>query len=223
MDKAAIIYSRFNSRRLPGKALLPLADRSLLETVIYNLKGGDWEIILATSDEKSDDVLADVAHNNSIHLFRGSLNNVAKRTIDCINFFGIKKFARINGDSPFINRGLITTGFTELNTKNVNFVTNLWPRTFPYGYSLEVFNADFFSRSVEYFSDSEMENISSYFYRNIEKCSYYNVYSTIKYSQQIILTVDDDEGYKKIKCLFDLNPGISNHSLEEIVNVYYSC
>ena len=53
----AIIQVRFNSKRLPGKALLKINDKTVLENIIERLKKSKSvkKIIVSTSNKKSDD------------------------------------------------------------------------------------------------------------------------------------------------------------------------
>ena len=56
----AIIFSRMNSSRLPGKALLPIKNnKSLIEIIIERAKkiNGIDHICVATSKKESDDIL----------------------------------------------------------------------------------------------------------------------------------------------------------------------
>ena len=85
MKIGAIIFFRMNSSRLPGKPLLKFADKTLIE-IIYDrvLKVIELdEIIIATSEEASDDIIEELCKKLKIKIYRGSLNNVADRALNC--------------------------------------------------------------------------------------------------------------------------------------------
>ena len=59
----AVIQARFNSKRLPAKALKMLGEKSLLERTINRLKQAEKisAIMVATSIEGTDDAIAEHA------------------------------------------------------------------------------------------------------------------------------------------------------------------
>ena len=103
LNKAIIIFSRMNSSRLPGKALMKLAGKTLLEHVITRAKLCQTQarIIVATSNETSDDLLAQLCKNLNVDYFRGPLNNLVLRTHQTMEHFKIDSMARVCGDRIF--------------------------------------------------------------------------------------------------------------------------
>ena len=63
MRIVSTIEARMTSSRLPGKVLLPAADRPMLFHLIRRLRAvpSIAEIVLATTTNATDDVLVDVA------------------------------------------------------------------------------------------------------------------------------------------------------------------
>ena len=95
-DTGLIIFSRYNSCRLYGKALIKICDRPLLGRVIDIAKQlkKKYPIIVATTAKKSDDIIESFALKEEVKVFRGSENNVLKRALDCCDFFGLKVKAK---------------------------------------------------------------------------------------------------------------------------------
>src|SRR5687767_5176706 len=136
---AAIVLARLDSSRLPNKALHKINGKPLIEYCIAPLLDNPMFIpILATSDRHIDDPLESIARKNGIKVFRGSLENIAQRVEECIKYYNISAFARINGDSPFVRKELLEDGFSLMERDHLDLVTNLVPRSFPYGISLEI-------------------------------------------------------------------------------------
>ena len=52
----AIIQARYSSKRLPGKVLLKIMNKTILEHIVYRLKKSSYikKIVIATSTSKSD-------------------------------------------------------------------------------------------------------------------------------------------------------------------------
>ena len=79
-----ILQARTGSKRLPGKVLLKIGDKSLLEHIFerYSQSGLNYEIILATSNLEKDDILAEFAHKNEIKLYE--LDDISDELIEVI-------------------------------------------------------------------------------------------------------------------------------------------
>lgn len=127
-----------SSRRLPGKALVSVAGRPLLWYVLARLEPLGMPVVVATSDDEGDDAIADHCRDAEVPCHRGSLTDVAGRLLSAARSHGFDAFARVNGDSPFVDPGLLRIAFDALESEDLDFVTNLVPRTYPYGVAVEV-------------------------------------------------------------------------------------
>jgi len=106
MPKAVlIIQARMSSKRLPGKMLMSVANVPLYQYVYrrcQQVRGVD-SVILATSTDKTDDLIANSAKLKGFDIFRGSLSNVLERYISCAQEAGADAVIRVCGDSPFVD------------------------------------------------------------------------------------------------------------------------
>ena len=218
---AAFILSRLDSTRLPNKALMKLGQNALIEQcIIQASKSECFEPILLTSDRIIDDPLIDVAKKMSIKYYRGSVDNVYERVCGAIQLYDIQYFVRTNGDSPFIRTELYDECLNILIENDLDFVTNLHPRTFPYGIAIEIFDAKIFCQtSIISKNDSYKEHITSYFYDNIDRYRYMNFYNDdyIKGMETIRLTVDDIQDLEKLNAVFEKYPNIINEPISKII------
>ena len=100
-----LIFARMNSKRLKGKMLMKIGKKSLIFHIIDRVKKikNKKNIILATSNKKSDDNLVKEARKKKIKIFRGNLNNVVNRAIDCCEKYNLDSFVRICGDRVFLD------------------------------------------------------------------------------------------------------------------------
>ena len=73
-----IIQARMGSTRLPAKVLKKIGKRSLLEHILFRLSylKHDCKVVIATSNLKQDDEIADFCRKNNVSCFRGSEQNV---------------------------------------------------------------------------------------------------------------------------------------------------
>ena len=109
MRTFATIEARMTSNRLPGKVILKVRKKTLLEYLVERLRKVQEidDIILCTTKNKTDDVLVNIAKGLNIKYFRGSENNVLKRFIDCAKENSITNIVRITADCPLIDPQLI--------------------------------------------------------------------------------------------------------------------
>jgi len=105
MTVVAIVQARMSSSRLPGKVLLPLSDKPVLEHVFERLsycKKID-KIVVATSNYESDNPIVDFCNKKKISFFRGSLNDVLDRYYKSAIFYNADTIVRITADCPVID------------------------------------------------------------------------------------------------------------------------
>jgi spore coat polysaccharide biosynthesis protein SpsF len=95
-----LVFSRFGSSRLPGKALRPVGGMPLLERVIRRAQLLPWPVFLATTDREADDPLVTLAAGLCVDSFRGSEDRVLERAVLAAEAFGLDAFVRLCGDRP---------------------------------------------------------------------------------------------------------------------------
>ena len=163
-----LIQSRLNSKRFPGKALHKIKDVPLVLRVCKQVKKSKFinKIVVTISSAKSDNRLALFLKKNKIKFFRGSLNNVAKRLYDASIKNRSKFFIRINGDSPLIKPSIIDRAITlHRDNKKYDIITNVMPRTYPKGQSVEIISTEILKMNIKYFSKSDKEHVTTFFYK----------------------------------------------------------
>jgi len=195
-SSGVIIFSRFDSTRLPGKALIDIAGRPLLGHIIdrcRKIKGHD-NIVVATTSRHIDDPIADFSQKEGIDFYRGDLNNVAKRAFDCATYYNFNAFARICGDRIFFSPELVTQYFEIFSTMNVDIVTNANPVTFPPGLTTEIIKTRALDVALQHMTDEkDMEHLTRYFYQHPEQFNIYNIINNNKLLSSIRLVVDTTE------------------------------
>ena len=108
-----------SSNRLPGKMMKSIGNTPLYKYV-YNrcLQVNTIDnIVLATSTDKTDDILECAALKDGIQTYRGSLDNVLNRFISCAKEYKKDSIIRVCGDSPFVDIELIDC-LTEIFIKD---------------------------------------------------------------------------------------------------------
>jgi glutamate-1-semialdehyde 2,1-aminomutase len=105
-----VIQARLSSSRLPKKVLLPLGNENLVIDRVYNrllLCRHIDAIYIATSNDDSDNELAEHCKKKKYNVFRGSLNDVLSRFSTIAKQSKATHIVRITGDCPLIEPSII--------------------------------------------------------------------------------------------------------------------
>jgi len=167
-----IVQARSNSKRFKNKVLYPIYGTPLIQHVVNRIKRSKkmTKLVVSSSLKKSDDNLVAYLKKNKIKLFRGNLENVAMRLYETARKNQAKFFVRISGDSPLIDPKLIDKAITiSKKEKKYDIITNVFPRTFPKGQSVEVIKTSIIKKYSKNFSKLDKEHVTKYFYDNSNK------------------------------------------------------
>ena len=196
---AAYIQARMNSSRFPGKVLHELCGKPLLEYILDRVcraTGLDMFVVL-TSDQATDDPIAEFCKEHGAPCFRGSLDNVAKRYLDALAVYPCDAFLRYCADSPLVDIALIERAVELFRQNQADAVTNIMPRTFPSGQCVEVVDARAFRSAYPYMRGDELEHCTLYFYNSHRNFEIINFESGGRY-ERFCHCVDTPEDHRRI-------------------------
>ena len=223
------IQARINSKRLPGKVLMEIEGKSILGWIIERIKKSDVNIpiVVLTSDKESDDEIEEFCISNDVNVFRGELDNVIQRFIDAAYFFKQEKFFRLCADSPCFDPTLLKSAiYLSEQNPDYDLITNVHPRSFPKGQSVELIKLDSIKRLISFgLSSFEKEHITTGFYSRKKEFKIYNINSKIEKYKNIQLSVDTPEDLNKMKLIFKKALNKNKNFVigwEEIVSIYNS-
>jgi spore coat polysaccharide biosynthesis protein SpsF len=128
------------------------------------------ETVIATSADRSDDAVATFAEACGIPCWRGSLNDVLGRLRDAAVARGADAVVRISGDSPLIDPAIVGTAVELYLDGHADLVTNVFPRSFPIGQSVEVLSRGALERLVIEANEAEdREHVTRYAYAHPDR------------------------------------------------------
>jgi len=163
----AVVQARYGSQRFPGKVLADFRGKKILTHVLESVGEGCGRenVVLATSDTSQDDPVAGFAAGAGWRVHRGSLENVWSRFREVAKTTQADWIIRICADSPLMSPALIQT-MMGLVQPDLDLVTNVHPRSFPRGHSVEILNQRLF-REEKYFpqTDGDREHVTPQLYR----------------------------------------------------------
>lgn len=209
---AATIEARMTSSRLPGKVLMPVAGKPLLQILIERLRKavGLDAIVVATTVNTYDDPIATLATQLGIGLFQGSEDDVLGRVCGALRASNADVCVEITGDCPLIDPEIVSEAINEyMRTRGTNFyISNSDPhRSVPAGLDVQVFAAEsLYQLDAETNDPLDREHVSYGFYRpeagNRWRPRFIS-HPSCRGGEDILVMLDYREDYELIKQLYE--------------------
>ena len=227
-DKTVIVVqARMSSSRLPGKVMMPILGKSLLHRMVERLQMIRHKalVIIATSEEQSDDIIENEAENIGVPCFRGNLNNLLDRHYQVAKKYNADTVLKIPSDCPLIDPRIIShvLDFYFDHPGEFDYVSNLHPATFPDGNDVEIMTMACLEKTWKEASRQlELEHTTPYIWEHQEIFKIGNViWDTGKdYSMSHRFTIDYMADYHFINRVFEeLYPQKPDFSCEDILNL----
>jgi spore coat polysaccharide biosynthesis protein SpsF (cytidylyltransferase family) len=226
MVVAAVVQARTGSTRLPGKVLREVGGKPLLAYLLERLEHAALidAVVVATSDDPSDEAVAGFCSTWGVECHRGQLGDVAGRILGAARARDVDAFVRISGDSPLLDQSLVDRAVALLRDTGNDIATNVHPRTFPHGQSVEAFRTDAFARGYEVMrNDFDLEHASPFFYRheNDFRIASFEHHPDISGSRLVVDTQDDLETFSRIVSVMERPHW--DYALEEVLELHRAC
>jgi glutamate-1-semialdehyde 2,1-aminomutase/spore coat polysaccharide biosynthesis protein SpsF len=161
----AIIQARMGSSRLPGKSLAEIDGHPMLWHVIHRTRDASLieRVVVATSDDPSDDPIVDFCKREDIPFFRGSEHDVLDRFYQAARTYSAETLVRITADCPLIDPDVIDAVIRKYQAGDFDYVSNAMYYTYPDGLDTEVFSFAALQRAWrEAAKPSEREHVTPY-------------------------------------------------------------
>jgi spore coat polysaccharide biosynthesis protein SpsF (cytidylyltransferase family) len=203
MKPIAIIQARMGSSRLPGKVLMPLANKPVLAHVVERLgmcrtlQG----VVVATSTDLSDDVIEKFCATQDIRCYRGSLEDVLDRYYQSALLSGANPIVRITADCPVIDPVVVDAVVTGFLAGNYDFYG--LAGEFPDGLDCTVFGFAAIERAwKEARLKSEREHVGPYIENHPEifRNGGLQLFSGLAHHRW---TLDEPRDYALLSAIFD--------------------
>lgn len=203
MKIIAIIQARLGSTRLPGKVLLDIEGRTVLEHVIRRVKSSKLvtDVIVATTINKDDLKIVKLCANLGISVYCGSEDDVLDRYYQTARLFGADHIVRITSDCPLIDHMLIDEVITLHVQEKADYTSNTLKETYPDGEDIEVFTFAALKEAWKKANlSSEREHVTPY----IRKNPAFKL-ANLEYKKDLShkrWTLDNPEDYDFIKSIY---------------------
>ncbi|HBM16712.1 MAG TPA: hypothetical protein DD381_10280 [Lentisphaeria bacterium] len=216
-----ILQARTNSRRLPGKVLLPINGLPIVVLAAKRAGNTGRNVIVATSNEQMDDGLCFTLSNFDIPFFRGNLDNVLHRFIACLAIYNDNTIVvRVTADNVFPDGTLIDLVESDFIKRQLDYICCIGEESgLPYGTSLEITRLKHLREAHDNAVDKhDYEHVMTYIARKYGR-TYFQKYKHLQKSNYRS-TIDTFEDYIRIIKVFKtvINP-VSISFLELINNL----
>ena len=206
----AIVQARMGSSRLPRKVLEKIGEQTMLERVLKRVASADRvdAVVVATTTNPMDDVIAAASLNGGWLLTRGSENDVLDRYRQAANEHEADVILRVCSDCPMTSPTVIDSVIAAVvDGDDVDYAANNFPpASYPKGLDVEAFNRVSLERA---WSEDERpewrEHVTPYIRENASRFKqahlrYERDLSTLRW------TVDTPEDLQLIRLLVDQCP-----------------
>jgi len=221
MKTLAILQARMSSSRLPGKVMMQILGKPMLLHQIERISKSKMidHLVVATSIDKSDDLLVDMLIEHNIDYYRGSLYDVLERFYFVAKKFKPNQIVRLTGDCPLSDFNLIDKIIQFHNNNNFDYTSNVIPPTFPDGLDVEVFT---YSSLCEAYNKSYLpshrEHVTPYINTNN---NFYNIgnYADKCDNSKLRWTVDEQCDFELVNTIYiNLYPYNKNFKTNDVYN-----
>lgn len=130
------IEARMGSSRLPGKTMAPLYNgMTLLECVVRRFRECRMldDIVVATTVERGDDIIAEWCEENGVLVHRGSENDVLSRVVGAAQQCDAEAIVQMGADSAYLDYHLIDQLTECYQRGQFDYVCNDLKLSYPLG------------------------------------------------------------------------------------------
>jgi len=222
-----VVQARTGSSRLPNKVLLPLSGKPLLQRMAERITAAHspLELVIATTTDPADDAISTLCDRLGLGCFRGHPTDLLDRHYRAARAWRADVVVKIPSDCPLIDPAVIDQVLQRwtASSRDVDFVSNLHPATWPDGNDVEVMS---FAALELAFRQArrphEREHTTPFIWDQPDRFRIANVLwsAGLDYSMTHRFTIDYLEDYQFVTAVYDAlwTPARRVFPLEEILS-----
>lgn len=222
----ASIEARMTSTRLPGKVLLPCIGRTMLELMVERVRRSRHldAIVIATTVNKTDEPIVELAQKLDLGLFRGSELDVAGRVTAAMQAAKADVVVRLTSDCPLIDPEVIDQIVRIYLANDFDYVTNAVVRTYPDGLDVQVASLQILERCYQLCeNDKDREHVFYSARRHADKIKMFHVVAPPELCwPQWRWTLDTQKDYQRIcriyENLYQRDPAFTSRAIAQLMH-----
>lgn len=205
MNIVAIIQARMGATRLPGKVLLELEGKTVLERVIERVRASRYinEVVVATTKKEENSSIVDICSLAGIKVYCGNEEDVLDRFYQAARLFKADQIVRITADCPLIDPEIIGQVISLHLESAADYTSNVLKATYPDGEDVEVFSSGALEKAWKTARlKSEREHVTPYIKNNPDLFKLVN----LEYKEDLSAkrwTLDEPSDYEFIKIIYN--------------------
>jgi spore coat polysaccharide biosynthesis protein SpsF len=169
-----IVQARMTSTRLPGKVLLEVLGKPLLEYLVERLRRVRLaqQIVVATTVNAADEPIVALCRRLGVAVWRGSEHDVLGRYHGAALAHRAEVVVRITSDCPLMDPRVVdgTIGYYLRQRGQLDYASNSLQRSFPRGLDTEVFAFKSLAEAyAEAVGQQEREHVTPFLYRHPQR------------------------------------------------------
>jgi len=203
MKFVAIIQARYNSSRLPGKILINLCGKSVLQRIIERVQKSKYvdEVFVATSIERDNLPVLKLCADLGVRVFVGSENDVLDRYYQLAKLVNPVYVIRVTADCPCYDWEILDNAIESL-APDIDYLSD-FSETLPDGLDIEIIS--FTSLETAWHEatlNSEREHVTQYIRKNPEKFRHQDFNYQFGNYAHMRWTLDEDADLKLIEAIY---------------------
>ncbi len=217
-----VLQARTGSRRLPDKVLAPILGRPMLARQVERLRRARRleRLVVATSNDASDDRIETLCGEIGIDCHRGSLDDVLDRVYRAACASGATQIVRLTADCPLADPSLVDRVVALHLEGGYDYSSNALARTFPDGLDVEVVRRHCLEEAWrEAREPFEREHVTPFLYRRPER---YRLGSLEQREAlgELRWTVDEPADLAFVRCVYEaLHPSDPDFGTDQILDL----
>jgi spore coat polysaccharide biosynthesis protein SpsF len=219
METAAIIQARMGSSRLPGKVMMEVLGKPLLQHLIERVSRSDYtdDVIVATEPNSKE--IINLCNKINCECFVGDENNVFKRVLDCAFHYKVNNIIEITGDCPLADPCHIDE---LMYPYDENYISNCFKRSWPDGADIQIYSTSMLLKTLPINPSHVGWNIKTAI--NTKRDLWVNwemEHAPERYNHPYWgLTLDEKEDFEVIKIIFE-HFGHNEFTFEEVMEFLF--
>ncbi len=221
VENLCIIQARMGSTRLPGKTLLDLGGKTVLQRVLERTAACRRipETAVVTGIGAGNLPIVKLCAGENIRVFCGSEDDVLDRFYQLARLIKPGNIVRITADCPLLDPAVVDLVIKEHARAGADYTTNTIPPTFPDGEDVEVFTFAALERAWKKAAlPSEREHVTPYIRKRPGSFKIHSVRNARDLSGKR-WTLDDTADYKFISAVYRAFRGRKLFGMDDILRL----
>lgn len=220
MNYGIFLLVRLDSSRLPKKAMKIIDDKPIIQYLLNRLQKSKktQNLVVCTTEKKSDDPLVSFLEIQNIKYFRGSEHDLLIRLRDAAISFNVDFIVVVDGDDIYTDPLYVDKVVEKFEKTNADYISG---DGFPHGFV----PIGIKTQALEKICKLKISNNTETGYRefftdtNIFNCKYIKPQKNLQFPKNLRLTLDYEEDFLFAKEIFGRLD--NNFHLEDILNLIH--